>query len=85
MREGPSFCGYRLIREARSAGTLSHPGIVIVHDVGQEDDLAFIAMEYVELKTTRFLVSQPGETPRLWLDRAGRAGISSTSRLDLKR
>jgi serine/threonine-protein kinase len=42
------FLRDRLIREARSAGTLSHPGIVIVFDVGQEGDLAFIAMEYVE-------------------------------------
>jgi TonB family protein len=38
----------RLFREARSAGVLSHPGIVGIFDVGQEGDLAFIAMELVE-------------------------------------
>jgi len=38
----------QLFREARSAGLLSHPGIVTVFDVGQEGDLAFIAMERVE-------------------------------------
>jgi serine/threonine-protein kinase len=38
----------QLFREARSAGLLSHPGIVTIFDVGQEDDLAFIAMERVE-------------------------------------
>jgi hypothetical protein len=38
-----------------------------------------------EFKTTSFLVSQPGGTPRPWLDRAGRAGISSTNRRNLKR
>jgi TonB family protein len=38
----------RLFREARLAGLLSHPGIVVIHDVGQEDDLAFIAMELVD-------------------------------------
>jgi len=42
------FLSDRLFREARSAGALSHPGIVIVHDVGQEGDLAFIAMQRVE-------------------------------------
>src|SRR5436190_4242096 len=38
----------QLLTEAQSAGLLSHPGIVVVFDVGQEDDKAFIAMERVE-------------------------------------
>ena len=38
----------RLFREARSAGVLSNSGIVVVYDVGQEGDLAFIAMELVD-------------------------------------
>jgi hypothetical protein len=38
----------RLFREARSAGALSHPGIVIVYDVGEDHERAFIAMEFVE-------------------------------------
>src|SRR3984957_686436 len=42
------FLRDRLFREARSAGALSHPGIVIVFDVGQEGELAFIAMECVD-------------------------------------
>jgi serine/threonine protein kinase len=39
----------RFIREAQSAGILSHPNIVTIHDVVEEseDGLAFIAMEYV--------------------------------------
>ena len=37
----------RFRREFQSAGTLSHPNIVTVYDVGQEDHQAFIAMEYV--------------------------------------
>lgn len=37
----------RFEREFRSAGTLSHPNIVTVYDVGQEGSDAFIAMEYV--------------------------------------
>lgn len=38
----------RLFREARSAGLLSHSGIVVVYDVGEEREMAFIAMEYVD-------------------------------------
>ncbi len=38
----------RLFREARSAGALSHPGIVVVYDVGEDRAMAFIAMEYVD-------------------------------------
>ena len=38
----------RLFREARSAGILSHPGIVTIYDVEQQGDLAYIAMEFVD-------------------------------------
>ncbi|NVM20314.1 MAG: CHASE2 domain-containing protein [Desulfobacterales bacterium] len=34
--------------EAKSAGTLSHPNIVTIYDAGEEQDLAYIAMEYLE-------------------------------------
>jgi predicted Ser/Thr protein kinase len=37
----------RLFREAQSAGLLSHPGIVVVYDVGEQEDLTYIAMEFV--------------------------------------
>jgi len=38
----------RLFQEARSCGQLFHPGIVIIFDVGMEDQSAFIAMERVD-------------------------------------
>ena len=40
----------RFIREAQAAGSLSHPSIVTVHDIGQdpESNYSYIAMEFVE-------------------------------------
>lgn len=38
----------RFRREAQSAASLSHPNIVSVYDVGQEEDIHYIVMEYVE-------------------------------------
>jgi serine/threonine-protein kinase len=50
----------RLFREAQSAGALSHPGIVTIYDVGEEDGVAYVAMEYVDGPTLdRMLVSDP--------------------------
>jgi serine/threonine-protein kinase len=46
-----------LFREARSAGGLSHPGIVIIFDVGQENDTAFVAMERVEGPTLQKMLN----------------------------
>ena len=48
----------RLFREARSAGILSHPGIVTIYDVEQQGDLAYIAMEYVDGPTLDQLLSE---------------------------
>src|SRR5580700_4680389 len=47
----------RLFREARSAGMLSHPGIVTIYDVEQQGELAYIAMEFVDGPTLDQLLS----------------------------
>jgi serine/threonine-protein kinase len=49
----------RLLREARSAGILSHPGIVTIYDVETQGDLAYIAMEYVDGPTLDQVLSEP--------------------------
>ncbi len=38
----------RFFREAEAAGRLNHPAIVTVYDVGEEADLAYIAMDYAK-------------------------------------
>ncbi|AWB45161.1 Stk1 family PASTA domain-containing Ser/Thr kinase [Paenibacillus sp. CAA11] len=38
----------RFRREAQSAASLSHPNVVSIYDVGQEEDTHYIVMEYVE-------------------------------------
>jgi serine/threonine protein kinase len=47
----------RLFREARSAGILSHPGIVTIYDIVEQDDTAYIAMEFVPGSTLEQLLS----------------------------
>jgi serine/threonine protein kinase len=37
----------RLLREAQSAGILSHPGIITIYDLGEEGANAYIVMEFV--------------------------------------
>jgi serine/threonine protein kinase len=54
----------RLFREARSAGILSHPGIVTIYDMEEQGDLAFIAMEFVDGPTLDQLLSATEPVPR---------------------
>ena len=48
----------RLFREARSAGILSHPGIVTIYDMEEHNNVAFIAMEFVDGPTLDQLLSK---------------------------
>src|SRR5215472_14647937 len=54
----------RLFREARSAGILSHPGIVTIYDMEEQGDVAFIAMEFVDGPTLDQLLSAREPVPR---------------------
>jgi serine/threonine-protein kinase len=53
----------RLFREARSAGALSHPGIVTIYDMDEVDGLAYIAMEFVDGQTLEEILSRPEPIP----------------------
>ncbi len=49
--------------EATAAARLSHPNIVNIYDVGQEDDIYYIVMEYVEGRTLKDIISEEGPLP----------------------
>ena len=51
----------RFEREARALALLSHPGIVAVHDVGQEGDQRYIVMELVSGSSLARLLPVPVE------------------------
>jgi serine/threonine-protein kinase len=47
----------RFMREARSAGILSHPNIVTIYDVGEDRGLTYIAMEYIDGESLESMIA----------------------------
>jgi serine/threonine protein kinase len=50
----------RFLREARILAVLRHPNIVCIHQVGQDEPLYYLAMEYVEGASLQDMVSKAG-------------------------
>ncbi len=50
----------RFYREAQSATSLSHPNIVNIYDVGEEDDIYYMVMEYVDGLTLKEYIQRYG-------------------------
>ena len=46
--------------ESQAAASLSHPNVVSVYDVGQQDDIYYIVMEYVEGDTLKEYIINNG-------------------------
>lgn len=53
----------RFRREAQAATSLSHPNVVNIYDVGEENDIYYIVMEFVEGLTLKQLIQRRGVLP----------------------
>ncbi len=58
----PEFIS-RFQHEAQAAAGLSHPNVVNVYDVGQDDDTHYIVMEYVDGINLKTLINREGPLP----------------------
>ena len=61
----------RFVREARAAGKLSHPGVVTIYDVGEQEGThaPYIVMEYIDGRTLESLASDSvGKSIQVTLD-----------------
>jgi len=67
----------RARREARNAARISHPNVVVVHDVVDDDGLPIIVMEYVPSSTLGDLVETHGPVPFEEAARIGRGVIGA--------
>lgn len=53
----------RFRREAQAAARLNHPGILVVHDAGNDDDGPWIAMELIQGETLAARLTRQGSLP----------------------
>jgi serine/threonine-protein kinase len=68
----------QFFREAEAAGKLSHPNIVTIYDVGQDHDMAYIAMELLKGRELSHFCSKDN---LLEIDRVLRIGLSAAEAL----
>jgi serine/threonine protein kinase len=69
----------RFEQEAKWISALQHPNICVIHDIGSQDGVEFMVMEYVNGPTMESLVGKQGLPP----DVALRYAILRSERRDL--
>jgi serine/threonine-protein kinase len=62
-RDGAEKYEARFYQEARAAGSLNHPNIVTVYDVGKEGNVAYMAMEFIQGAELRSLLAEGRALP----------------------
>jgi hypothetical protein len=53
----------RFYREAQSAGSLQHPNIVTIHDMGEQDRVPYIAMELIDGESLESIIVRRASIP----------------------
>src|SRR6195256_184102 len=61
--EGMAEYEARFYTEAKAAGGLNHPNIIIIYDIGKSGHLVYMAMEYIEGRELRELLAQGQPLP----------------------
>ena len=69
----------RFEREARLASSLNHPNIVVIYDIGHDQGVHYIAMEFVEGETLYDFLRR-GMPPIAVHDRISRLRLPTRSR-----
>ncbi|QKW38326.1 protein kinase [Actinomadura sp. NAK00032] len=67
----------RLLREARAAARLNHPGIVTVHDVAEHDGAPVLVMEFLDGPSLSAVIEQEGRLPYARVARLGAAMLDA--------
>src|ERR1700693_4173262 len=63
--EAEGVAGYepRFYTKAKAAGSLNHPNVIIIYDIGKSGNLVYMAMEYIEGRELRELLAQGQSLP----------------------
>lgn len=69
----------RTLREARAIAVLSHPNVIILHDVAREDDQPFVVMELLPSRSLAHMLRDHGP---LTVEQAAAVGIAVASALE---
>ncbi len=69
----------RTLREARAIAVLSHPNVIILHDVARENDQPFVVMELLPSRSLAHILRDHGP---LTVEQAAAVGIAVASALE---